>query len=800
MIRNYFKIALRTLIRNKAFTLINILGLVLGISFSTMLYTYVRHELSYDSFHRKADRTFRILTRDASAPNDIRTLGRTAPPMGPQLVSSFPAVKEMTRLFRLSGQVIVEIAGTKYNERRWFTTPDSNFFDVFDFEFIAGDRQTALREPFSLILTESIAKKYFSDGNALGKTLKTSAGEVKVTGVIKDTPGNSHLQFDLLFSTIRSGKDWTDYLGNWTRRGAFTYVVLDDAKSIDHLQQRMPEFMATYWGADAASQSTQFQPIKDIYLHSNAIEAGAEEAHGQLSYVYIFSSMAVFLLIVAAINYINLTTSKASLRAREIGIRKVAGAFRQQLIFQFLTEAFLVALISMLFSVIVIDLCFPFFNAITGKNFELSLGALQEYLPPLLLITLVIAALAGSYPAFYLSKLRAIVTLKGQPIATKGTFDLRTSLVVFQFTVTIVLIVSTLVISDQMEFIQTKDVGFDKDQMMIIDINSRGSRSQFQAMKTEFARIPGVEHVSVSSNVPGEWKIIEEVYIKPPAETPGADSLMVYFIGADEDMADTYRLKITSGTFFSGSEADSMNIVLNESALKAMNLSDPLGTKVRVSAYGALWEANVIGIVKDFNFQSLHQKVAPMIIGYRLNPINTIDYFSLKVSGDEQFLVAETTKVHEKFDTQTALEYHFLSDQLNRFYLSEKKTGMIFRMAGVLSVLVACLGLLGLASYHVERRTKELGIRKILGAAPLNLFLMVSLSFTKNVLLAFVLACPLAWYMMKEWLGAFEYRIPLRPDAFVLAGLFVFLLVLITVSYQSLKAALFNPIDSLKQE
>lgn len=799
MIRNYFKIALRSLVRNKAFTLINILGLVLGISFSTMLYTYVSHELSYDSFHTKADRTYRILTQDASSTDEVRTIARTMPPMGPQLVSTFPEVKEMTRLFRLSGQIIVTIGEAKYNERNWFTTPDQGFFNVFDFQFIAGDKATALKDPFSLVITESIAKKYFADENPIGKTVTTSAGEVKVTGVIKDIPDNSHLQFDLLLSTVRTGVEWETYLNNWQRMGASTYFVLEEGKSIADLQAKMPAFATKYLGSEANSLLTQFQPIQDIYLNSENIESGIERSHGEPLYIFVFSSMAVFLLIIAAINYINLTTAKASLRAKEIGLRKVVGAVRSQLIFQFLTEAFVITLLSMLLSIVAIDLCFPLFNAITGKHFDLTLSTLGEYLPSLLLITLLIGLIAGSYPAFYLAKLKPVATLKGQPLVTRSRFDLRTSLVVFQFTITIVLTVSTLVIGDQIKFIQNKDIGFDKEQMMVIDINSRAARSQFQSMKNEFARLAGVKEVAVSSNIPGEWKQIEEVYAR--TERGGADSIQTFFMGFDEDMLKTYQLQLSAGSFFTGrNEADSLNILLNEAAVKVMNLTNPIGSKIRISAYGAEWEMNVIGILKDFNFQSLHQKVAPIVIGYRNNPIISIDYFTLKVAGVSQSLIEDATKVHEKFDTQTPIEYHFLSEQLNRFYVSEQKAGKIFQLAGVLSVIVACLGLLGLATYHVERKTKELGIRKVLGASVFNLFFMVSFTFTKNVLIAFVLACPLAWYIMKEWLSAFEYRIQLSPAAFILTGAFVLVLVLITVSYQSLKAVLHNPIQSLKQE
>jgi len=803
MIYNYFKTAIRALIRNKVFTFINMFGLVLGIAFSTMLYTYVSNELSYDSFHQKSDRTYRVLTLDKSVPDNIRTYGSTTPPMGAELVSSFPEVEEMTRLFKFSGQVVVEIADAKFSERSWFTTEDTNFFDVFDFEFIAGDKLTALKEPFSVVLPESVAKRYFGEENALGKNIKLQEiGEVRVTGIIKDIPKNSHLQFDLLFSKILVDDEWKAYLNDWQEFDAFTYVVLKEENSINQVEANIPALTEKHWGEDMKSVGVAFQPIKDIHLYSTDIQSGVEQEHGQLSYVYIFSSMAIFLLVIAAINYINLTTSKASSRAKEIGIRKVSGAFKTQLIFQFLTEAFVITFVSMLLAIVMMNLCFPYFNSITGKNFELSFTTIGEFMPALLLITLIIGIIAGSYPAFYLSKLKPVATLKGSTVFAQNKFNLRTTLVVFQFTLTIVLIISTIVIGNQLSFIQTKNIGFNKDQMMVIDINSGSVRRQFQAMKNEFAKIAGVQHVAVSSRVPGEWKNIRNVYVRNPNDVKAkTDSLQTYFMGFDEDMLSTYQFQLDAGSFFSGnSEADSMNVVINASAAEAMNLENPIGSVLRINTRNGYWTPKVIGVLEDFNFQSLHQKIAPIIIGYRNNPIQSIDYFSLKISGDTQKLIDEATKVCEKFDPETPIEYHFLSEQLNSFYASEKKAGMIFRMAGALSIVVACLGLLGLTTYHLERKTKELGIRKILGAGSMNLFFMISLSFARQLLLAFVIACPLAWYGMREWLNAFEYRIPLTAGVFILAGFIVMLLALLTVSYQSIKAAMFNPIDSLRTE
>jgi len=802
MLRNYFKTAFRSLIRNKAFTLINILGLIIGISFSTMLYTYVRHELSYDSFHKKSDRTYRVITTNKSIPDDIRTYGSTMPPLGPELVNTFPEVVESVRLHRFTGQVIIEVGEIRYSERNWFTT-DSNFFNVFNFDFVSGNPSSALSQPRSVVLPEKMAKKYFGNENPLGKTINfLELGLVTVTGVVKDLPTNSHLQFDLLFSDLQAGDFWDSYIKNWKRFGAFTYIVLQEGTSIADVDAKMNHFMKKHRGGDAEFIATTFQPIEDIYLHSSNIQFGLEYEHGQLSYVYIFSSMALFLLLTAAINYINLTTSKAYTRAKEIGIRKVAGAFKSQLIVQFLTEAFLITLISMVLALVMMDLTFPYFNSITGKSFDLTLTTVMEFLPSLLIITLIIGLIAGSYPALYLAKLKPIATLKNQATYSRNSFDLRTVLVVFQFTITIVLIVSTLVIGKQINFIQTKDIGFQKEHLMIIDINSGTVRNQFQAMKNEFAKLAGVQHVAVSSRVPGEWKNIREIFVKNANEANAkGDSLQTYFMGFDEDMLDAYKIELADGKFFTGNnEADSMNVVINSSAAKAMNLKNPVGTILRIGTGDGEWNAHVIGVLNDFNFQSLHQKIAPIIIGYRNNPLQSIDYFTLKVSGDINALIAGVTKVCEQFDPETPIEYHFLTEQLDTFYVSEKKAGMIFQMGGVLSIAVACLGLLGLANYHVERRTKELGIRKVLGAGSLNLFLMVSFSFTKQVVIAFVLACPIAWYLMRQWLNAFEYRMLLNAGVFIWAGLIVLLLALATVTYQSLKAARFNPIDALKNE
>lgn len=801
MIRNYLMTAFRSMTRNRAHVFINVLGLVIGISFSCMLYVYVSHELSYDTFHEKSDRVFRVLTVDQRNPEQVRRYGVTAAPLGPELENNYPQVVDMVRLHRFVGQVVFEMDGTNFQERDWYTA-DPNFFDVFDFKFVSGDKTTALQKPFSLVLTESMAKKYFGDEDPVGEIIaETSFGPVTVTGVIEDHPENSHLQFNMLFSQVRTDDAWTNYINSWEKFGAYTYIVLNDVNSIAALRAEVPKLEQKRMAKFDGGLAIEFQPMEDIYLHSEGIEAGTESSHGRISDIYIFSSMGLFLLLIASVNYINLATSKAMMRAREIGVRKVVGAKKTQLVVQFLMESFIVTFISAVLAIFVMDLCFPYFNLITGREFDVTWENFQRFVSPLLLIAVAIGLLSGAYPAFYLARVEPVSSLRGSGMSGQGASGLRRALVVFQFVLTIVMIVSTLVIGRQMNFIRTKDIGFNKDRLMVIDINSGDVRGQFRTMKNEYSAIPGVRHVAVSTRVPGEWKNIPQLYVSNPAAGGVSDSLQTYFMGFDEDMLAAYQINLASGRYFSSqSDNDSTNILLNESAVKALGLAEPVGAVVKILTDGADINMTVIGVVRDFNFQSLHQKVAPIIIGAWNTPFGYIDYFTLKIEGRSDEIIDAVTSVHEKFDQHTPIEYHFLDQQLESYYANEKRSAMIFRMGGALSIFVACLGLFGLATYNIQRRTKELGIRKVLGASGLNLFLLLSSSFAKQVGIAFLIATPFAWYIMKQWLQVFEYRVSLHAGTFILAGLIALLIALATISYRTVKATRVNPVNSLRQE
>ncbi len=801
MFRSNFKIAYRSLMRSKAHSAINISGLAIGIAFSCMLYLYISNELSYDSFHTKSDRIYRTLTIDERIPDKPRIYGQGMPPLGPALKDDFPEVVDMVRLYRFQGQIVFQIGDVNHQEREWYST-EANFFEVFDFPFVFGDPGTALAEPFSAVLTESSAIRYFGQTDIIGKTLETEANPIKITGVIRDQPENSHLKFNILVSSIRPDDRWKTYLSSWDRFGTYTYIVLDDKSSIESLVTKTEEFESRYWGSFGDSFSLDFQNIEDIYFKSEQIEAGTEASRGQISYIYIFTTMGLFILIIACINYINLATSKAMFRAREIGIRKVVGAHKRQLVAQFLTESFLVTAIGLVVAVAIMDLAFPYFNRITTTQFDINLNTIGDYAPSLLGLALIIAILSGGYPAFYLSQLRPAATLKGQDESGKRSAILRKGLVVFQFVLTIVMLVSTLVIGKQLNFIEDKDIGFNKEKLAVIDINSWNVRGQFQTMKNELLNIPGVASVGVSSRVPGEWKNIHQLYMRS-SDSPdgGVDSVRTYFMGFDDGMLETYKFEMVQGNYFGpNSQNDSTKILINEAAMETFGLADPIGAVLKRKTDGELVSLTVIGVVKNFHFQSLHEKISPLVIGAWNNPFRVIDYFTLKVSGDMAQVLTAANKVHEKFDEHTPMEVHFLDQQLESFYEKEARAGMIFRMGAGLCIFVACLGLFGLASFTVMKRTKELGIRKILGANQTNLFLLLSSSFTKQIGIAFIIASPIAYYIMNNWLQVFEYRVSLGLGVFLLAGIMAVFIALITISYRSIKAIRSNPVDSLRYE
>jgi putative ABC transport system permease protein len=799
MLKNYIKIGLRNIKRNPLHSIISVLGLAIGITGATLLYLYITNELNYDAFHGKADRIYRIVEISESGNGEIRNFGQTRPVVGTVLEETLPEIEDMIRVYRPMGHIDLQWDGDRIQERNYIMS-EPGFFSVFDFKFVTGNPESALNEPNSVVLSQKKAGQLFGDENPIGKVLEFSnLAPVTVTGVIEDVPENSHLQFDILLSRLNSRIDWSNYLNNWEAYGAYTYLVLNTPVLSDQLTSRLDPFIAHQQQTNPDFPDFYLQPVTDIYFQSAGIEFGIEQEHGNMFYIFLFSWIGIFLLVIAGINYMNLATALSVSRGREIGIRKAAGAEKRQLILQFLSESVLIALAACLISWLFIEMSLPFFNDLTGKQFVLNRESAGSILMTLFGFGMVLGLLSGSYPAFYLAMLRPVNVLKSKTDLKGRSLTLHKVLIVTQFALSIVLIIATIAAFRQFEYIQTADLGFEKEQILVVDINHGDVRSRFEAMKQEMEKIPGISNVAASSRVPGDWKEITQVYARS-LDTGSADSLRMYFMSFDDDVADLYNIEMARGAYFRGSRTgDSLNVILNEAAVRTLGLDDPEEARLDIS--GVEQPMRVIGVFKDFHYQSLHQEVAPLIVGYWANPVRAIDYFSIKMTGsDITGTIDRIKQVHAQFDPQTAMEYHFLDQQIEQKYQADIRSGRLFAIGGGVTIFITCMGLFGLASLTTQQRTKEIGIRKVMGATMADIATLVSKDFLILVVTGFVIAVPVAWYAMNQWLEDFAYRIEIGPGMFLLAGLAAVLIALVTISYQSLKAAMMNPAKSLRTE
>ncbi len=801
MLRNYFKVAFRTLLRNRSYAAINIFGLALGIAGATMLMMYVSHEFSFDQQHRDSAFTYRLVTEVQDG--DTRQYGANFTPLGRVMGEEMPEVADAITIYQNRSQINFRLDDQRITEENWLMA-DENFFEFFDFELLAGQKETVLSEPKSIVLSQSLARKYFGDQEPIGKLIEEfDWGEFRVTGVFKDIPENSHLQFDLIIDKhFRNDETWQNQMIDWESLSAHTYIKVPMRDGISSMEAKMPALLQKYLGENAAAISVDFQPMEAIHFGSADIQLGLDDNQGSSADMYIFSSIALFLLVIAAVNYTNLATSKALFRSKEIGVRKVVGAHKSQLIVQFLAESVLITLVALVLSIGLIDLTLPYFNNITGRSFQMDINGLVDLLPILLLTTMVVGLFSGIYPALFVTRFQPAKVLKGT-ITTDGKSSLKRFLVVVQFGLSIVMIIATLVISGQMNYIRKADPGFSTQGILVVDINSAYTRRDFKEMKTAFETVPGVAKAAAASRIPGEWKRINEVDLTTSLEGELLNPMKSFYMSFDADMQEVFNFKLVDGNYFSGDDtADSAKVLLNATAARALGLENPLGSMVRVyRTEERTINARVIGIVEDFKFQSFHSTIAPLVIGSWNNGIRVIDYFALKLETNALADVIEgVTKVHDTFDPATTIEYNFLDAQLQNKYESEQRASGIFKAGAGLSILVACLGLFGLASFTVQQRKKELGIRKVLGANSWNIFYLLSSSFTKLIIIALFIAVPIAYVLMSSWLDNFAYRMPLGVDNFVIAGLSVILLALLTISYLSIKAVVTNPVDSLRSE
>jgi putative ABC transport system permease protein len=794
MLENYLKVAARHLLRHKSYALINVAGLAIGLACCLFILGYVQHELRYDRFHDNAHRIAR-LTRPGSA--------LSAGPMAPALVRELPAVEAA---FRITGSLNVPVTrddGAQFVDAVY--AADSSIFDVFSLPLVRGDAATALRRPDALVISQAAARKYFGDGDPLGQTLTIQDDGPEtftVTGVMADLPDAAHFRIDLLCSFERVARASTR-MENWRTNWLFTYLLLAEGVTAAQLQAQLPAFFERHTGE--AWEHVRVQPLLDVHLHSAHLQYDIAP-QGNIVYVYLFASVAVLVLLIACINFTNLATARALDRAREVGMRKTLGAHRGQLVGQFLGESMLLTLLALVLAGGLVSLLRPALQAATGHAFDF--GAASAAAGPIVLgLVLLTGLLAGSYPAFVLAAFRPVETLKGRAASARRGHGLRRGLVVFQFTVSIFLIAATLAIYRQLDFLQNARLGFDKEQVLVLDFGDTLS-DRFELVKREVGRHPNVRAVAAANNVPG--KGVSDFIYRPEGwaeeDLPGWDT---YFV--DPDYAGVLDLEIVRGRRFSTEIAsDTAGFLLNETAAAeiaaAMGAAwaDPVGKQLDFYFPGPTgWEVlrsgPILGVVKDFHYRSLHSEIGPLVLQF-FRP--ALDYLLVKVDteGDLAGTLAFLEAQWEVLGPDAPFSYFFLDEAYDQLYRNEARIGQLFGLFSALAVLIACLGLFGLAAFTAERRTKEIGIRKVLGASVRDIVVMLSRGFAGLVVVAFVVAAPLAYLAVRWWLDAFAYRVAVPWGLFAVAGLGALLVALATVSYQAARAALADPVDALRYE
>ena len=802
MIKNYFKIAWRNLWKNKTFSFINIFGLTIGLASFLLITLYIFDELTSDRFHKNADTIYRVIEQTKTPEGKETKTAGAGYQVSEKAKTDFPEVKDAVRLVTL-GRANVSTTENINVFYENFTMGNQGFLNTFSFNLLSGDAQTALTAPHSVIVTEETAQKLFNTTDVLGKTVKVDRDSMpfKITGVLKNFPVNSHLSFNLLFSESSiASDDFKKFTSSdWTSGAFTTYLLLNDKADAQKTEAKINQLIAANVKDAKDKSSYTLQPLKDIHFYSNDIE-GDSGKKGNIIYMYVFSIIGLFVLLIACINYMNLTTARFASRAKEIGMRKVSGASRKNLVAQFLTEAFLLTIIAFVFSFILVKLVLPAFNTFTEKNLTLNLHTDYRIYLGLALIIIAVGLLSGIYPALFQSASRPLLLLKNKINIGKGNLSLRRSLVVFQFALSIIMIVATIIVYMQMKYVNTKDMGFNKEQLLVIDINSGKVRKSAETIKNEFAKLAQVKNVSASSRVPGEWKDLPKVKVKnEKIQTPEGEDM--YFLGVDDQFLKTYQINLTKGrNFETGSLADSSSVIINETAAKELGIINPSEQPVEIPG-DEPFTAHVVGIVKDFNFQSLREPVAPMVLGFQKNPIQSIDYFTVKVNTN---MVGNTIKemdaILRNIDQNHLFEYHFLDKQWDLFYREDHIRETIFLMVSMLTIFIACLGLFGLATYTAEQKTKEIGIRKVLGASVSSIMALLCKDFLLLVGIAAVIAFPVAWLTMNKWLDEFAYRINISWWIFIIAGFTAIIIALVTISFQAIKAAVANPVKSLRSE
>ena len=799
MLKNLLKISFRTILKDKTYSLLNITGLTIGITCSLFLLMYILHELSYDKHHTNAPNIYRVISNIKETDNAF-TWAVAQIPLAEELRDNYPEVKNAVRFFG-TGRTLYKNGEKQFYEEEFYLA-DSTVFEMFTYPFIHGDPATALDNPFSIVLTEKAAHRYFSEvSGAIGQSIQNQQGEeFKITGVIKDVPLNSHFIFDGLISrNTRRG-----FQGSWGNFGVFTYVQLpegyDLAKMYESLDKVIKEKVDPIFAQFGISIKYELQPILDIHLYSK-IQDEAEEG-GDISYIYIFASVAVFMLLIACINYMNLATARSVNRAREVGVRKVMGSQRRQLIAQFITESVVIALLALFVSMILIYAFLPSFNSLANKSLPFSFILQGPIILGLLAIVLFVGIVGGSYPAFYLSGFNPVNVLKGKFVSRGGNAFFRKVLVVFQFAISIFMLISTLVVFDQLQYMRNKDLGFEKEHVIRLSLNEDALREKSQGLLDRLRQTPEVASVGMASSSPG--KGIGKLLLKVEDNEGKLVDRGVDLFSADHDYVKTMGMTIVTGRDFSRDVTSdtSVAVLVNESMVKRMAWDEPIGKKFIFFGGGPNNRDSVkqvVGVIKDYHQNSLYDPIEPLMIFFQKRNSNI---FVRTVEGDVRQSVAAIERAWKEIFPSYTFEYNFLDADFNSQYKADEKRSQIFTAFSGMTIVIACLGLLGLAAFTTEQRTKEIGVRKVIGASVQNLVALVSREFFILVSIGTVLAFPFAWYVTNDWLQNFAYRIELLQEwpTFLLSAFMALVITLITVGYHVVRAASANPVNSLRDE
>jgi len=801
MFKNYLKVAFRNLLRHKAYSLINIFGLAIGMSLCILVLIYVQDELSYDTFHEKSDRIYRIVQVE-DHDGQILHYMRIGAGINYRMETDFPEAIEKTVRLLPAGEVWTKFGDELFREERLYVA-DETFFDIFSFKFLDGDPKTALKEPNSIVLNRTTAEKYFGSADWVGKMVRVDIPGVpllEVKGVMEDMPANSHFHPDLLvsFSSIineQNAQFFNQVFGNTV----WSYILLKEGYPVIELENRLPEFLDKHLDENLKSRLVELytQPLKDIHLRSSTdpFTEIEPENTGNITYLYIFSVIAFLVLLIACINFMNLATARSARRAREVGLRKVVGAVRQQLVNQFIGESLFIAFLALPLALGLTHLFLPLFNTVAGKEMKIAYFANPVLLPALVVIVLFVGFVAGSYPAFFLSAFRPVNVLKGQARAGGGLF--RKILVVGQFVISIGFVVGILVILQQLNFMRSTDLGFNKKNTLVIPVflpePPQQRMDKMQVLKNEYSSHPRVSDVALTSSAPSEIRPIVNCRVEG---TPEDEAKIVVQVAVDYEYLKALQIELLEGRDFSREYSTDVNeaFIVNEAVVQELGLESPIGTRIVLGNRSG----TIIGVMRSIHWEPKRRFIAPMVfflmpqaftkIAVRINPED--------MPGTMTFL---EDKWKENITTRP-FQYEFLGDMVDNLYKSERRLSGVVLYFTVLSLFIACLGLVGLSSYTAEQKTKEIGIRKVLGSSVSGVVMLLSRQFGKLVLIANLIAWPLAYYALHRWLQNFHYRISIRVEFFLLAAVLVLVIAFLSVSYQSLRAALTNPADALRFE